>query len=146
MRRREFLGGLGGVALLAAGRTSAEGRTYRLGTLTPIAPMTETSRRGKILIKALGERGFNLGRNLTLEARGAAGDVAKELSRSVAATAQPFNVFDRPTRIPACPPVALPCETLVTFMAMSRDFCKRLHAWCQTRQESRFLFPFNEMT
>jgi len=77
MRRREFLGGLGGVALLAAGRTSAEGRTYRLGTLTPIAPMTETSRRGKILIKALGERGFNLGRNLTLEARGAAGDVAK---------------------------------------------------------------------
>jgi putative ABC transport system substrate-binding protein len=39
--------------------------------------MTDTSPAGKILIKALGERGFKLGRNLTFEARGAQGDVAK---------------------------------------------------------------------
>ncbi|MGY8634977.1 ABC transporter substrate-binding protein [Bradyrhizobium sp. 14AA] len=77
MRRREFLGGLGCVALVGTGPATAAGRICRLGTLTPIAPITETSPRGKILVKALGERGFNLGRNLTLEARGAAGDVTK---------------------------------------------------------------------
>lgn len=77
MRRREFLSGLGGAVLLGARRATAEGRTYRLGTLTPIAPITEASPRGKTLVKALSERGFNLGRNLTLEARGAAGDVTR---------------------------------------------------------------------
>lgn len=77
MRRREFLGGLGCAMLLGAGKATAEGRTYRLGTLTPIAPITDSSPRGKTLIKALSERGFHLGRNLTLEARGAAGDVTR---------------------------------------------------------------------
>lgn len=77
MRRREFLSGLGGAVLLGARRATAEARTYRLGTLTPIAPITEASLRGKTLVKALSERGFNLGRNLTLEARGAAGDVTR---------------------------------------------------------------------
>ena len=77
MRRREFLSGLGGAVLLGARQATAEARTYRLGTLTPIAPITEASLRGKTLVKALSERGFNLGRNLTLEARGAAGDVTR---------------------------------------------------------------------
>lgn len=77
MRRREFLGGLGGAVLLGAGQARAEGRIYRLGTLTPIAPITDSSPRGKTLVKALSERGFQLGRNLTLEARGAAGDVTR---------------------------------------------------------------------
>jgi putative ABC transport system substrate-binding protein len=78
MRRREFLGGFGCLSLLALRPAAAEsGRTFHLGTLTPISPMTDTSPAGKILIKALGERGFKLGRNLTFEARGAQGDVAK---------------------------------------------------------------------
>jgi putative tryptophan/tyrosine transport system substrate-binding protein len=78
MRRREFLGGLGCISMLWAGSAVAQGgRTYHLGTLTPIAPITQTSPGGKILIKVLAERGFNLGQNLTLESLGAAGDVAK---------------------------------------------------------------------
>jgi len=78
MRRREFLGALGCASLLGSRSAAAQGgRTYHLGTLTAIAPITEASPGGKILIKALGERGFGLGRNLTIEARGAGGDVAK---------------------------------------------------------------------
>lgn len=76
MRRREFLGGLGCASLLrpysAAGQS---GRTYHLGTLTPIVPVTAETRGGKILTRMLDERGFKLGQNLTLEARGALGDV-----------------------------------------------------------------------
>lgn len=78
MRRREFLGGLGCVSLLWPNSAGAQGgRTYHLGTLTPIAPVTETTQTGKILIKALGEHGFKLGQNLTFDARGALGDIAK---------------------------------------------------------------------
>ena len=77
MRRREFLGGLGSVVLLLPDQSAAQSRTFHLGTVTPIAPMTATSPAGQILIKVLGERGFNLGQNLTLEARGAGGDVTK---------------------------------------------------------------------
>ncbi|WP_271670142.1 ABC transporter substrate-binding protein [Bradyrhizobium sp. CCBAU 51627] len=78
MRRREFLGGLGCVSLLGPCSAAAQsGRTFHLGTLTPITPITDTSSSGKILVKVLGERGFKLGQNLTFEARGAQGDVAK---------------------------------------------------------------------
>lgn len=78
MRRREFLQGLGSVALLRPLSAAAQsGKTYRLGTLTPVAPVTETSPSGKILLKTLAERGFVLGQNLTFEARGAMGDVGK---------------------------------------------------------------------
>ncbi len=69
---------LGGAALVRPGLVSADasGRIYRLGTVTPIVPITAESRGGKILIKVLGERGFKLGENLAFEARGALGDVA----------------------------------------------------------------------
>ncbi|MDN5004985.1 ABC transporter substrate-binding protein [Bradyrhizobium sp. GCM10027634] len=78
MRRREFLAGLGSVSLLGPCPAAAQsGRMFRLGTLTPIAPITEISPGGKILVKVLGERGFKLGQNLIFEARGASGDVAK---------------------------------------------------------------------
>ena len=78
MKRREFLAVLGGAALARPSLASADtpGRIYRVGTLTPIAPVTAESRGGKILVKALEERGFKLGRNLAFEARGALGDVA----------------------------------------------------------------------
>ncbi|MBC9877144.1 hypothetical protein G8O24_07265 [Bradyrhizobium sp. INPA01-394B] len=78
MRRREFLAGLGYVSLSGPCCAEAQsGRIFRLGTLTPIAPITETSPGGKILIKVLDERGFRLGQNLTIDARSALGDVAK---------------------------------------------------------------------
>jgi ABC-type uncharacterized transport system substrate-binding protein len=78
MQRREFLAALGGAALAGPGLARAQsGRTYRLGTLTPVAPINPDTRNGKILLKALAERGYVLGQNLTLEAYGAMGDVAK---------------------------------------------------------------------
>ncbi len=78
MRRREFLGGLGSVALLRPGSAAAQaGKVYRLATVTPNAPATETSPAGQILIRILGQRGFTLGQNLAFESRGALGDVAK---------------------------------------------------------------------
>ncbi len=78
MKRREFLTMLGGATLMAPGLARAEsGRTYHLGTVTPVAPISADSPNGKILLKALAERGYVLGQNLTLEARGAMGDVGK---------------------------------------------------------------------
>lgn len=78
MKRREFLGLLGGT-LLAGPQAAAQapGRTYHLGTLTPVAPMTEASPFGKIVVKALAERGYTLGQNLTWDARGSMGDTAQ---------------------------------------------------------------------
>src|SRR5580698_456425 len=79
MKRREFLALLGGAALLDPGKAFAQtpGRIYHLGTLHPAAPMTDTSPLGRIVIKALAERGYILGQNLTVDALGAQGDIAK---------------------------------------------------------------------
>jgi len=78
MRRREFLGGVGSVALLRPLSAAAQGgKVFRLGTLTPVAPIAESSPWGKILVKVLGERGFVLGQNLAYDTRGAKGDVGK---------------------------------------------------------------------
>jgi putative tryptophan/tyrosine transport system substrate-binding protein len=78
MKRREFLAVLGGAALARPGLAQAQaGRTYHLGTLTPVSPVSAESPNGKILLKALAERGYVLGQNLTLEAYGVMGDVTK---------------------------------------------------------------------
>ena len=79
MKRREFLALLGGAALVSPHPVAAQtpGRIYHLGTLTPSVPVTDTSPFGKIVVKALAERGYVLGQNLTFDARGAVGDVAK---------------------------------------------------------------------
>jgi putative ABC transport system substrate-binding protein len=79
MKRREFLALLGAAALMDPQDASAQtpGRIYHLGTLTPSLPATDTSPFGKIVVKALAERGYIIGQNLTFDARGAAGDVAK---------------------------------------------------------------------
>ena len=79
MERREFLAVLGG-AVLALPRTAAAqatGKTYRLGTLSAALPMSDTTPLGKALIKSLSELGYVVGQNLTIDARGAAGDAAK---------------------------------------------------------------------
>jgi putative ABC transport system substrate-binding protein len=79
MKRRQFLALMGGAVLadplLASAQTS--GRIYHLGTLHPAAAITEDSPSGKVVIKTLAERGYVLGQNLTFDARGAMGDVAK---------------------------------------------------------------------
>jgi putative ABC transport system substrate-binding protein len=79
MKRREFLGLLGAAAVIEPRAASAQtpGRIYHLGTLHPASPVTDGSPFGKIVVKALAERGYILGQNLTFDARGAMGDVAK---------------------------------------------------------------------
>ena len=79
MKRRDFLALLGAAALIDRPQASAQtaGRTYHLGTLHPALPLTESSPYGKVVVKALAERGYVLGQNLTFDARGAMGDVAK---------------------------------------------------------------------
>ncbi|MFZ0424152.1 MAG: ABC transporter substrate-binding protein [Xanthobacteraceae bacterium] len=79
MRRREALQLLAGAATAlpcgAVAQTPA--KIYRLGTLTPGPALDEMSPLGAILVKALEQRGYTLGKNLSLEARGAAGQVGK---------------------------------------------------------------------
>lgn len=79
MRRRDFLTLLGGAVLAGPHASTAQtpGRVYHLGTLHPAAPVTETSPFGKIVVKALADRGYILGKNLTFDYRGAMGDNAK---------------------------------------------------------------------
>ncbi len=79
MRRREFIGSLAGAALLGAriARAQTPGRTYRLGTFHPVAPLTETSPFGKIIVKVLAQHGYILGQNLTFEASSSFGDNAR---------------------------------------------------------------------
>jgi putative ABC transport system substrate-binding protein len=52
------------------------GRMFRLGTLSPVFPLTDGS-TGQTLIKTLSGYGYVLGQNLTVDSRGAVGDVAK---------------------------------------------------------------------
>ncbi|MGO9358892.1 MAG: ABC transporter substrate-binding protein [Xanthobacteraceae bacterium] len=79
MKRREFMAMLGGAALVRPGAAFAQtpGRIYRLGTFHPVAPMTDVSPFGKILLKVLEQHGYVLGQNLTLDARSSMGDKDK---------------------------------------------------------------------
>src|SRR5947207_8533205 len=79
MKRREFLALFGGAALVGPRATLAQtpSRIYHLGTLAPARPLGDTSPSGKIVVRALAEHGYILGQNLTFDARGAMGDVAK---------------------------------------------------------------------
>ena len=79
MKRREFLALLGGAGLAGPRTAMAQtpGRTYHLGTLHPALPVAAETPLGKVIVKALAERGYVPGQNLTFEARGAMGDVAR---------------------------------------------------------------------
>jgi putative ABC transport system substrate-binding protein len=79
MKRREFLALLGGATLAGTRVAKAQtaGRIYHLGTLHPAQAVTDASPLGKIIVKTLAERGYVLGQNLTFDARGALGDIAK---------------------------------------------------------------------
>jgi len=81
MRRRDFISLLTGEAIasprVAMAQTSS--KVFRLGTLTPGAPLDEKTPLGTILLKRLEQKGYTLGKNLTFDARGAAGQVDKLL-------------------------------------------------------------------
>src|SRR3978361_1464738 len=80
MRRREFIALLGSTAAYSACRpptalAQTTSRVYRLCTLSPRDPIGDKSPFGSILIRALAQGGYTLGQNLTLDARGAQGDL-----------------------------------------------------------------------
>jgi putative ABC transport system substrate-binding protein len=78
MNRREIIALLAGATM--AGPRSAfaqSSKVYRLGTLTPSAPIGEKSPPGAMILRVLERQGFTLGKNLALEARGAMGEVSK---------------------------------------------------------------------
>lgn len=79
MRRREFIKLLTGAAIIGPRAAIAQTppKTFHLGTLTPGGLLDEKSPLGSVLLKALQQHGYTLGQNLTLDARGAAGEVAK---------------------------------------------------------------------
>ena len=77
MKRRHFIA-LTGAALAAPRVALAQSaKTFRLGSLTPGVPLGDKSPLGIVLLKGLEQQGFVVGRNLTYDARGAAGQNAK---------------------------------------------------------------------
>lgn len=89
MRRRQFITLLTGAAIAGPGSAIAQpgAKVFRLGTLTPTMPFDEKTAFGSILLKGLERHGYSLGKNLSLDARAAAGDVRKlpELVRGMKA-------------------------------------------------------------
>jgi ABC-type uncharacterized transport system substrate-binding protein len=78
MKRRDFITLLAGVAVAAPHVARAQAaKNYRLGSLTPGLPIPANSPLGMVLLKGLEQQGFVIGKNLTYEARGAAGQNAK---------------------------------------------------------------------
>ena len=79
MKRREFIAGLGGAMLAGPGTALAQtsSKVYRLGTLSPGPPFNEKSPFGAILVRVLAQRGYTLGQNLAIDARGAMGELGK---------------------------------------------------------------------
>ena len=79
MRRREFVTLFTGAAIFgscgAVAQTSS--KVYRVGTLTPGLPRDEKSPDGVTLVRALADRGYTLGTNLTFDARGAQGQISR---------------------------------------------------------------------
>jgi len=80
MQRRDFIALVGASAVSwISGPFTASAQTaskiYRLGTLGARNPIDDKSHFGSILVRVLAERGYALGQNLTLDARGAEGDL-----------------------------------------------------------------------
>jgi putative tryptophan/tyrosine transport system substrate-binding protein len=80
MQRRGFIKLLGSSALswaswslTASAQTTS--KVYRLGTLGSRDPFDDKSPFGSILVRVLAQRGYTLGQNLALDARGAKGDI-----------------------------------------------------------------------
>src|SRR5829696_6861020 len=73
VHRRHVLAGL--VLAAGPGRPAAQARSevYRVGLLTPTAPLADTSPFGAPLVRGLAQHGYRLDRNLVLERRGAEG-------------------------------------------------------------------------
>jgi putative ABC transport system substrate-binding protein len=69
------LSSLVGAALVPVAR--AQARRYRIGLLTPVLPLDPAAPPAKFLTDALAQRGYHIGQNLTVTARGSRGENAK---------------------------------------------------------------------
>jgi putative ABC transport system substrate-binding protein len=89
MRRRDFITLLTGAAIAGprAALAQTEPKIFRLGTLAPGPAIDEKNPLGAILLKALEQHGYAVGKNLSFEPRGAGGQVGKldELVRELKA-------------------------------------------------------------
>jgi len=84
MRRREFITLLSSAAVWPrATIAETRPRVFRLGTLTPTLLLDEKDPLGVILLKALEQRGYTLGKNLSLDARGAGGEAGQNFGELV---------------------------------------------------------------
>jgi putative tryptophan/tyrosine transport system substrate-binding protein len=119
MRRREFIKLIAGVAVVAPIQAVAQAqpKVFRLGTLVPGVPLDEKDPLAAILLKGLQHRGYALGKNLILEARGANGEVGKlpELVRAMKAEGVNVVVAAGYPAILACKVANVP--TVVAFGA-----------------------------
>src|SRR5260370_30304147 len=78
MKRREFIALLGAaVACPHAGTAQTPPKAYRIGVLAGGAPPAENSPLGAALIRDLAQRGYETGKNLAFERRGAGGDFGR---------------------------------------------------------------------
>jgi len=74
MKRRELISLLASTAIAGPREAAAQAaRTYRLGTLAVGPVINPTDRNGAILLTALAQLGYVLGKNLDYEARGTVG-------------------------------------------------------------------------
>ena len=79
MKRRDFIRCLGSLALTMGSsgpRAQPSSRMFRVGTLSPGTPMTE-SVYGPALVRGLAQHGYILGRNLIVETRAAEGHLER---------------------------------------------------------------------
>jgi putative ABC transport system substrate-binding protein len=78
MKRRNFVRFLAGAVIAAPHVALAQSsKVYRLGSLTPGAPLPANSPLGAVLLKGLEQHGFIVGKNLTYDPRGAGGQNRK---------------------------------------------------------------------
>src|SRR4051812_35567890 len=75
LRRRHILAGLVLASLPDVTSAQTASRVYRIGLLTPAAPLVDTSPFGTPLVTGLAHHGYTLGRNLAFERRGAEGHI-----------------------------------------------------------------------
>jgi putative ABC transport system substrate-binding protein len=85
MKRRVLLSSLAGAALTPTAR--AQTKVYRVGILTPALPLEPDKPPAKFLVQALAQRGYKVGENLNVTARGLRGQNAQ-----VPAMLQQFKV------------------------------------------------------
>ena len=67
MKRREFIGLVGGMAIAGPRMTLAQGAVHRVALVSPTGPVGESSPYGKLLVAALAKLGYTVGQNLAFE-------------------------------------------------------------------------------